>query len=116
MKITIKIPGLLPPPAQGDWKQEFSMTPRQFMVKNVLLLSSYRFHYYFTIVNYIFNKIRCTIHDQIQCSLNVPAYFARVISYLCKMFMKLPPVACNINVYDRRFYDRKLCSSLECKL
>ncbi len=25
-------------------------------------------------------------------------------------------VACTINVYDRRFYDRKLCSSLERKL
>jgi hypothetical protein len=25
-------------------------------------------------------------------------------------------VACTINIYDRRFYDRKLCSSLERKL
>ncbi len=33
-----------------------------------------------------------------------------------KMLVKLTPVACTINVYDRRFYDRKLCSSLERKL
>jgi hypothetical protein len=28
-----------------------------------------------------------------------------------KMLVKLTPVACTINVYDRRFYNRKLCSS-----
>jgi len=29
---------------------------------------------------------------------------------------ELQPVACTINVYDRRFYDHKLRSSLERKL
>jgi hypothetical protein len=31
-------------------------------------------------------------------------------------FLLIKPVACTINVYDRRFYDRKLRSSLERKL
>jgi hypothetical protein len=32
------------------------------------------------------------------------------------MDQDVSPVACTINVYDRRFYNCKLHSSLECKL
>ncbi len=52
------------------------------------------FHKHFMRVTYCLSKIRCTthwMHAPLQCFQNVLAYFVMVVSYSCKMSMKLTP-------------------------
>jgi hypothetical protein len=47
---------------------------------------------------------------------NICADFILFRDQRMKHFLQVTSVACTINIYDHRFYDRNLRSSLECKL
>jgi len=66
---------------------------RQFMVA-ASLPSTRQFNKYFTRVNYSFSQIRWTIHRllaSMHCFQNRLAYFATIVSYVCKMFIAPSP-------------------------
>ena len=61
-------------------------------------------------------KSNCFLQKQITTASYLVLLIQIRLTILWNKLLHVEPVACTINVYDRRFYDHKLCSSLECKL